>query len=122
MLEIQLPKCIEARLCRFAKETGRSETALVKEALDHYLDDLEDIYFSDKVVQRIRDGREDVVSSEEMAQMLGLKSEGSRFPFGAARSFRLFVRYRFPHSSWLLNNQSTGARRNFSSRLSEFRS
>ena len=73
MLEIQLPKCIEARLCRFAKET-----ALVKEALDHYLDDLEDIYFSDKVVQRIRDGREDVVSSEEMAQMLGLKSEGSR--------------------------------------------
>lgn len=73
MLEIQLPKCIEARLCRFAKETGRSETALVKEALD-----LEDIYFSDKVVQRIRDGREDVVSSEEMAQMLGLKSEGSR--------------------------------------------
>ena len=70
MLEIQLPKCIEARLCRFA--------ALVKEALDHYLDDLEDIYFSDKVVQRIRDGREDVVSSEEMAQMLGLKSEGSR--------------------------------------------
>lgn len=69
MLEIQLPKCIEARLCRFAKETGRSETALVKEALDHYLDDLEDVYFSDKVVQRIRDGREDVVSSEEMAQM-----------------------------------------------------
>ena len=67
MLEIQLPKCIEARLCRFAKETGRSETALVK-----------DIYFSDKVVQRIRDGREDIVSSEEMAQMLGLKSEGSR--------------------------------------------
>ena len=66
MLEIQLPKCMEARLCRFAKETGRSETAL------------EDIYFSNKVVQRIRDGREDVVSSEEMAQMLGLKSEGSR--------------------------------------------
>ena len=78
MLEIQLPKCIEARLCRFSKETGRSETALVKEALDHYLDDLEDIYFSDKAVQRIRDGREDVVSSEEMVQMLGLKSEGSR--------------------------------------------
>lgn len=78
MLEIQLPKCIGARLCRFAKETGRSETALVKEALDHYLDDLEDIYLSDKVIQRIRNGREDVVSSERMAQMLGLKSEGSR--------------------------------------------
>lgn len=78
MLEIQLPKCIEARLCRFAKERGRSETALVKEALDHYLDDLEDVYLSDKVVQRIHSGREDVVSSEEMAQILGLKNEGSR--------------------------------------------
>lgn len=77
LLEIQLPKCIEARLRRFAKETGRSETTLVKEALGHYLDDLEDVYLSDKVVQRIRNGREDVVSSEEMAQMLGLKSEGS---------------------------------------------
>ena len=78
MLEIQLPKCIEARLCRFAKETGRSETALVKEALDQYLDDLEDVYLSDKVVQRIRDGSEDVVSSEEMTQILDLKRDGSR--------------------------------------------
>ena len=78
MLEIQLPKCIEARLCRFAKETGRSETTLVKEALDHYLDDLEDVYLSDKVVQRIRNGQEDVVSSAEMGQMLGLNKEMSR--------------------------------------------
>ena len=78
MLEIQLPKCIEARLCRLAKETGRSETALVKEALDQYLDDLEDVYLSDKVVQRIRDGSEDVVSSEEMTQILDLKRDGSR--------------------------------------------
>lgn len=78
LLEIQLPKCIEARLRRFAKETGRSETTLVKEALGHYLDDLEDVYLSDKVVQRIRNGQEDVVSSAEMAQMLGLKSDWSR--------------------------------------------
>ena len=78
MLEIQLPKCIEARLCRFAKERGRSECALVKEALDQYLDDLEDVYLSDKVVQRIRDGSEDVVSSEEMTQILDLKRDGSR--------------------------------------------
>lgn len=78
MLEIQLPKCIEARLCWFAKETGRSECALVKEALDQYLDDLEDVYLSDKVVQRIRDGSEDVVSSEEMTQILDLKRDGSR--------------------------------------------
>lgn len=78
MLEIQLPKCTEERLSWFAKETGRSESDLVKEALDHYLDDLEDVYLSDKVLQRIRNGRERVISSEKMAQILGLKSEGSR--------------------------------------------
>ena len=93
MLEIQLPKCIEARLCRFAKETGRSETALVKEALDHYLDDLEDIYFSNKVVQRIRDGREDVVSSEEMAQMLA-------FYRALVSGGRLFLQQFFKETVW----------------------
>ena len=78
MLKIQLSKNLQARLSQFAKETGRSETALVKEALDHYLDDLEDIYFSDKVVQRIRNGQEDVVLSAEMVQTLGLNKEVSR--------------------------------------------
>ncbi len=78
MLEIQLPKCIEARLSRVAKETGRSESVLVNEALDHYLEDLEDIYLSDEVVQRIRNGREDVVSLEEMTQILDLKRDGTR--------------------------------------------
>lgn len=78
MLEIQLSKNLQARLRRFAKETGRSENVLITEALEHYLDDLEDIYLSDKVIQRIRDGREDVVSSEEIAQILGLNNEMSR--------------------------------------------
>lgn len=77
MLEIQFSQNLQARLSWFAKETGRSESDLVKEALDHYLDDLEDVYLSDKVAQRIRNGRERVISSEEMAQILGLKSEGS---------------------------------------------
>lgn len=78
MLEVQLPKCIEARLSRGAKETGRSESVLVNEALDHCLEDLEDIYLFDEIVQRIRNGREDVVSLEEMTQILDLKRDGSR--------------------------------------------
>lgn len=56
MLEIQLSKNLQARLSRFAKEIGRSESVLITEALEHYLDDLEDIYLSDKVVQGIRNG------------------------------------------------------------------
>ena len=65
-------KITEERLSRLAKETGRTKSFYVKEALKNYLEDLEDIYLSDKVVDRIRKGEEDVISSEEMGKILGL--------------------------------------------------
>ena len=72
MLTIRLPESTEERLSRLAKETGRTKSFYVKEALKSYLEDLEDIYLSDKVVDRIRNGEEDVISSEEMGKILGL--------------------------------------------------
>ncbi|WP_302179088.1 type II toxin-antitoxin system RelB family antitoxin [Parasutterella excrementihominis] len=72
MLTIRLPESTEERLSRLAKETGRTKSFYVKEALKNYLEDLEDIYLSDKVVDRIRKGEEDVISSEEMGKILGL--------------------------------------------------
>ena len=72
MLTIRLPASTEERLSRLAKETGRTKSFYVKEALKNYLEDLEDIYLSDKVVDRIRKGEEDVISSEEMGKILGL--------------------------------------------------
>ena len=69
MLTIRLPESTEERLSRLAKETGRTKSFYVKEALKNYL---EDIYLSDKVVDRIRKGEEDVISSEEMGKILGL--------------------------------------------------
>lgn len=72
MLTIRLPESTEERLSRLAKEAGRTKSFYVKEALKNYLEDLEDIYLSDKVVDRIRKGEEDVISSEEMGKILGL--------------------------------------------------
>ena len=72
MLTIRLPESTEERLSRLAKETGRTKSFYVKEALKNYLEDLEDIYLSDKVVDRIRKGEEEVISSEEMGKILGL--------------------------------------------------
>lgn len=72
MLTIRLPESTEERLSRLAKETGRTKSFYVKEALKNYLEDLEDIYLSDKVVDRIRKGEEGVISSEEMGKILGL--------------------------------------------------
>lgn len=59
MLTIRLPESTEERLSRLAKETGRTKSFYVKEALKNYLEDLEDIYLSDKVVDRIRKGEDD---------------------------------------------------------------
>ncbi len=74
LLTIRLSEPIEERLARLAKETGRSKSFYVKEALKNYLEDLEDIYLSDQVIERIRKGEEDVVSSDEMEKILGLEN------------------------------------------------
>ncbi|WP_302521979.1 hypothetical protein [Parasutterella excrementihominis] len=52
------------------KKQDAQRGVLVKEALENYLDDLEDICHPDKVVRRIRKGREDVISSEKWQRSL----------------------------------------------------
>ena len=47
MLAIRLPYSIEERLNTLAAETGRSKTALAREAIVEYIDDLEDYYLAE---------------------------------------------------------------------------
>lgn len=47
MLAIRLPEAIEARLTALANETGRTKTALAREAIAEYIDDLEDFYLAE---------------------------------------------------------------------------
>lgn len=47
MLAIRLPDSIEERLNSLALETGRSKTALAREAILEYIDDLEDYYLAE---------------------------------------------------------------------------
>lgn len=53
------------RLQTLAGRTGRTATYYIREAVEQHLDDLEDIYLAEEVVERIRRGEEDVVSAEE---------------------------------------------------------
>ncbi len=73
MLTIRLSASTEERLAKLASETGRTKSYYVKEALESYLEDLEDIYLADRVMERIRKGEEDVVSFEEVEKILGLE-------------------------------------------------
>lgn len=47
MLAIRLPDSIEERLNTLASETGRTKTALAREAIVEFIDDLEDYYLAE---------------------------------------------------------------------------
>lgn len=65
MLAVRLSEELDRRLSELARSTNRSKSFYVREAIAAYLDDLEDIYQAETVLKRIREGREQVVSSEE---------------------------------------------------------
>lgn len=65
MIGVRLPPEIENRLDALAKATGRTKTYYVREAILEHLDDLEDVYLADAVMERIRRGEERVLTSEE---------------------------------------------------------
>ena len=72
MLAIRLPEGIEKRLDRLAKKTGRTKTYYAREAILRHIEDLEDIYSSELVLERIRRGEERTISLEEVTKELGL--------------------------------------------------
>jgi len=57
MLAIRLPDGIEERLNVLAKETGRTKTYFVREAIIEHLDDLEDLYLAGKRLEEIKSRR-----------------------------------------------------------------
>ena len=65
MLSVRLPEELEQRLEALAKATGRSKTYYVREALIAKLEDMEDIYMAEAVLERIASGDEKVISAEE---------------------------------------------------------
>ena len=68
MLAIRLPEDIEQRLDRLARETGRTKTALAREALLEYMDDLEDYHLAEA---RARKNRKSI-PLEDVERQLGL--------------------------------------------------
>ena len=63
---------IEIRLERLASETHRTKSFYVREALLKSLDDMEDVYLADQVIERIRRGDEETSTLAEVGARLGL--------------------------------------------------
>ena len=68
MLTIRLPDSIEQRLAALASETGRTKTALAREAILEYINDLEDSHLAEA---RARRGRK-TIPLAEVERALGL--------------------------------------------------
>ena len=72
MLAIRLPEELESRLETLAKRTGRTKTFYALEAIEQHLEDLEDLYLAERVAKRIRSGKEQTSSLDEVEARLGL--------------------------------------------------
>lgn len=73
MIAVRMPVEIEERLTRLAKLTGRTKTYYVREALEEHLDELEEVYLAEKVLEDVRSGKEETVSLESLMEHYGLE-------------------------------------------------
>jgi RHH-type rel operon transcriptional repressor/antitoxin RelB len=71
-LSIRLDDDLAARLERLARVTGRSKSFYVKQAIEDHIEDLEDLYIAQKVLDRIADGRERLIPLEDLERKPGM--------------------------------------------------
>ncbi|MDO5049201.1 MAG: ribbon-helix-helix protein, CopG family [Actinomycetaceae bacterium] len=73
VLSLRLPSEIKGRLDRLSAQTRRPASVYVREALEEYLDDLEDYYLAAQEAEDIRAGRSRTYPLEEVKADLGLE-------------------------------------------------
>lgn len=71
-LTVRLPDELQQRLDHLATQTGRAKSFYVKEALEAYLEDLEDLLLANAVLERVRSGKEKTYSLEDVENELNL--------------------------------------------------
>jgi len=72
MLAIRLPPSIEKRLSKLARRTGRTKSFYVREAILEHLTDLEDLYFAEQALERVRRGEERTVPLKKLLKRYGV--------------------------------------------------
>ena len=70
MLSVRLEPEIEEHLDNLARETGRTKNLLVQEAIERYLDDPEDVFLAERVLERLRRGEEKTHLAEEVEKKM----------------------------------------------------
>ena len=63
---------LKSRMDFLAKETHRPKSFYYNLLLEDYLEDLEDIYLSEKILEDIKSGKEKTIPAEEVFAKAGL--------------------------------------------------
>ena len=71
---IELPPEDDQRLDVLVAKTGRSKEFYIRELVERGLEDVEDYYSAVEVMERVRQGKVNIYSSEEVRAKLGLDS------------------------------------------------
>lgn len=72
MINFRADDELHARLQRLARLTGRTKTFYVRQAVEAQIEDLEDVYLADQVMDRLERGEEATHSLAELERELGL--------------------------------------------------
>ena len=64
----------EKRLDDLARRTGRSKTLYTREAILAHLQDVEDAYQAERILERVRSGDEATVPLRQLLKQYGLES------------------------------------------------
>jgi len=71
-VSIRLDPQIEQRLDQLAAQTGRAKSYYLRELIESGLDDLEDFYLADAMMERVRKNQELLVDTANVRKELGL--------------------------------------------------
>jgi len=69
---VRLDPAVEARLEQLAQVTGRSKAYYLRELIEGGIDDLEDAYLGAAVLERVRSGKEQIHTMDDVVTELGL--------------------------------------------------
>jgi len=70
---IRLNPEIEQRLDFLALETGRSKAFYLRKIIEDNISDLEDYYLASNTLKRVRAGKEEILSDQDVRKELGLE-------------------------------------------------
>ena len=68
-ISVRIPDILARELNQVAKETERPKSFLIKKAIESYLEEMADLQIAS---DRLRNSKDEIISSRELRQSLGL--------------------------------------------------